>query len=103
MKLLIKWQKNAFDQTPNLTETFDQLKRSSEIRSTDPLSKYLTIWKLFGVTEELWKLKGTQNMTNVVELNNSDIFINLLLIIMGSWSQKALSLTMRNVGKLKFY
>jgi hypothetical protein len=30
--------KNAFDQTPNLTETFDQVKRSSEIRSTDPLS-----------------------------------------------------------------
>jgi hypothetical protein len=29
--------KNAFDQTPNLTETFDQLKRSSEIRSSDQL------------------------------------------------------------------
>ena len=30
--------KNAFNQTPNLTETSDQLKRSSEIQSTDPLS-----------------------------------------------------------------
>ncbi len=30
--------KNAFEQTPNLTETFDQLKMSSEIWSTDPLS-----------------------------------------------------------------
>ena len=27
--------KSAFDQTPNLTETFDQVKRSSEIRSSD--------------------------------------------------------------------
>jgi hypothetical protein len=27
-------KKKSFDQTPNLTETFDQLKRSSEIRST---------------------------------------------------------------------
>jgi hypothetical protein len=25
----------SFDQTPNLTETFDQLKMSSEIRSSD--------------------------------------------------------------------
>jgi hypothetical protein len=31
-------QKKNFDQTPNLTETFDQVKRSSEIQSTDPLS-----------------------------------------------------------------
>ncbi len=35
--------KNAFDQMPNLTEIFDQLKRSSEIRSTDPLSKNLVV------------------------------------------------------------
>jgi hypothetical protein len=27
--------KSAFDQTPNLTETFDQVKRSSEIWSSD--------------------------------------------------------------------
>jgi hypothetical protein len=27
--------KKAFDQTPNLTENFDQLKMSSEIRSSD--------------------------------------------------------------------
>jgi hypothetical protein len=27
--------KSAFDQTPNLTETFDQVKRSSEIRSSE--------------------------------------------------------------------
>jgi hypothetical protein len=31
--------KHNFDQTPVLLETFDQLIRSSEIRSTDPLSK----------------------------------------------------------------
>jgi hypothetical protein len=30
--------KHNFDQTPVLLETFDQLIRSSEIRSTDPLS-----------------------------------------------------------------
>jgi hypothetical protein len=30
--------KKRIDQTPNLTENFDQLKMSSEIRSTDPLS-----------------------------------------------------------------
>jgi hypothetical protein len=30
-----KNKKNSFDQTPNLTENFDQLKRSSEIRSSD--------------------------------------------------------------------
>ncbi len=27
--------KNAFDQMPNITETFDQLKMSSEIQSSD--------------------------------------------------------------------
>ncbi len=31
--------KHNFDQTPVLLETFDQLIRSSEIRSTDPLSQ----------------------------------------------------------------
>ena len=31
--------KHNFDQTPKLLETFDQLIRSSEIRSSDPLSK----------------------------------------------------------------
>jgi hypothetical protein len=30
--------KHNFDQTPKLLETFNQLIRSSEIRSTDPLS-----------------------------------------------------------------
>jgi hypothetical protein len=30
--------KHNFDQTPKLLETFDQLIRSSEIRSSDPLS-----------------------------------------------------------------
>jgi hypothetical protein len=30
--------KHNFNQTPKLLETFDQLIRSSEIRSTDPLS-----------------------------------------------------------------
>ncbi len=32
--------KYNFDQTPKLLETFDQLIRSSEIRSSDPLSCY---------------------------------------------------------------
>jgi hypothetical protein len=31
-------KKHNFDQTPKLLENFDQLKMSSEIRSTDPLS-----------------------------------------------------------------
>jgi hypothetical protein len=31
--------KHTFDQTPVLLETFDQVIRSSEIRSSDPLSK----------------------------------------------------------------
>jgi hypothetical protein len=35
---LTKNKKKSFDQMPNLTENFDQLKMSSEIRSTDPLS-----------------------------------------------------------------
>ena len=33
--------KHNFDQTPILLETFDQVIRSSEIRSSDPLSKIL--------------------------------------------------------------
>jgi hypothetical protein len=33
--------KHNFDQTPKLLETFDQLIRSSEIRSSDPLSPNL--------------------------------------------------------------
>ena len=33
--------KHNFDQTPKLLETFDQLIRSSEIRSSDPLSSYI--------------------------------------------------------------
>jgi len=32
--------KHTFDQTPVLLETFDQVIRSSEIRSSDPLSRY---------------------------------------------------------------
>ena len=32
---LTKKKKKSFDQTPNLTENFDQLKMSSEIRSSD--------------------------------------------------------------------
>jgi hypothetical protein len=32
--------KHNFDQTPKLLETFDQLIRSSEIRSSDPLSSF---------------------------------------------------------------
>jgi hypothetical protein len=44
IKVLINWKdqvkfdqltKKSFDQMPNLTETFDQLKMSSEIRSSD--------------------------------------------------------------------
>jgi hypothetical protein len=31
--------KHNFDQTPKLLETFDQVIRSSEIRSSDPLSR----------------------------------------------------------------
>jgi hypothetical protein len=31
-------KKHNFDQTPKLLENFDQLIRSSEIRSSDPLS-----------------------------------------------------------------
>jgi hypothetical protein len=34
--------KHNFDQTPKLLENFDQLIRSSEIRSTDPLSFFRT-------------------------------------------------------------
>jgi hypothetical protein len=38
--------KHNFDQTPILLENFDQVIRSSEIRSSDPLSiKYLNILK----------------------------------------------------------
>jgi hypothetical protein len=33
--------KHNFDQTPKLLETFDQLIRSSEIRSSDPLSSII--------------------------------------------------------------
>ncbi len=36
-----KKNKKNFNQTPKLTENFDQLKMSSEIRSTDPLSSEL--------------------------------------------------------------
>ena len=32
-------KKKSFDQTPNLTENFDQLKRSSEIRSSECFPK----------------------------------------------------------------
>ncbi len=33
--------KSAFDQTPNLTETFDQVKRSSEIWSSEQSPYYI--------------------------------------------------------------
>jgi hypothetical protein len=32
--------KHNFDQTPKLLQTFDQLIRSTEIRSSDPLSAF---------------------------------------------------------------
>jgi hypothetical protein len=35
--------KHNFDQTPKLLENFDQLIRSSEIRSSDPLSLLIFI------------------------------------------------------------
>ncbi len=38
-------KKKSFNQTPYLTETFDQLKMSSEIRSTDPLSKITFVFE----------------------------------------------------------
>ena len=38
IKTLDLLPKISFDLLPNLRETFDLLKRSSEIRSTDPLS-----------------------------------------------------------------
>ncbi len=50
IKLSINWKdqvksdqltKKSFDQTPNLTETFDQLKMSSEIRSSDHSPEFL--------------------------------------------------------------
>jgi len=34
-------KKHNFDQTPILLENFDQVIRSSEIRSSDPLSQFL--------------------------------------------------------------
>jgi len=37
-------KKHNFDQTPKLLETFDQLIRSSEIRSSDPLSLLFSKW-----------------------------------------------------------
>ena len=43
-------KKKSFDQMPNLTETFDHLKRSSEIRSSDH-SPYLI--KLFMLLDGL--------------------------------------------------
>jgi hypothetical protein len=51
--------KKAFDQTPNLTENFDQLKMSSEIRSSDH-SPFATILvatpKHFGGTPTIYRL-----------------------------------------------
>jgi hypothetical protein len=38
--------KHNFDQTPILLENFDQLIRSSEIRSTDPLSSQLVVLQI---------------------------------------------------------
>jgi hypothetical protein len=38
--------KHNFDQTPILLETFDQVIRSSEIRSSDPLSADLMLVRL---------------------------------------------------------
>jgi hypothetical protein len=47
--------KHNFDQTPKLLETFDQLIRSSEIRSTDPLSL-----KLIQRDKKVWGVKLTK-------------------------------------------
>ena len=41
--------KHNFDQTPKLLQTFDQLIRSTEIRSSDPLSQKITIFKLLKI------------------------------------------------------
>ncbi len=38
--------KNAFDQTPNLTKTFDQVRRSSEIWSSEKIKWNLIKWAI---------------------------------------------------------
>ena len=48
--------KHNFDQTPILLENFDQLIRSSEIRSSDPLSKKVTFSHEFNI-------KNIRNLT----------------------------------------
>jgi hypothetical protein len=40
--------KHNFDQTPILLENFDQVIRSSEIRSSDPLSDFVLVLMLLG-------------------------------------------------------
>ena len=53
--------KHNFDQTPKLLETFDQVIRSSEIRSSDPLSKKIKFRsrKLCPTTPEAATVSGS--------------------------------------------
>ena len=58
--------KHNFDQTPKLLETFDQVIRSSEIRSSDPLSFEMvvellsTVYELFVHHCTVQKLSATK-------------------------------------------
>jgi hypothetical protein len=54
-----------FDQTPNLTENFDQLKMSSEIRSSDRFPKFVGPLKILKLKQMMYK----QNKKKWVDFN----------------------------------
>jgi hypothetical protein len=51
-----------FDQTPVLLETFDQVIRSSEIRSSDPLSLFCHLF-VMDLYDEIYFLLNSNNTT----------------------------------------
>jgi hypothetical protein len=64
--------KHNFDQTPKLLETFDQLIRSSEIRSSDPLSVAPIIFclkfQIFGRKKLLEPFIDSEILFNLLKL-----------------------------------
>ncbi len=63
--------KSAFDQTPNLTETFDQVQRSSEIRSSEcfPSHSESTQKRPTAIKIFQWSDKGVCRSKNLKELS----------------------------------
>ena len=73
-----KKQKKSFDQTPNLTENFDQLKMSSEIWSSDHSPSKLQTSQWF---HEKYKFLGIRPFHLAAMLSGNKLYANLPTLI----------------------